>query len=83
MLDNAAPRGGALLPLEPRGAAVGAVSTLSGALLVQMAVVEAIGLLGAEGRPAPVYVSANVPGGFENNLQLERHYLGRIRRTAG
>ena len=83
VLDNATPRGDALLPLEPQGAAVGAVSTLSGALLVQMAVVEAIGLLRAEGRPAPVYISANVPGGFEDNLRLERHYLGRIRRTAG
>ncbi|GGK93623.1 hypothetical protein GCM10010094_63030 [Streptomyces flaveus] len=34
------------------------------------------------GRRPPVYVSANVPGGFESNLELEKHYAVRIRRTA-
>jgi uncharacterized phosphosugar-binding protein len=31
----------------------------------------------------PVYVSNNVPGGHERNLELEARYAGRIRRTAG
>ncbi|MFE6826605.1 sugar isomerase domain-containing protein [Streptomyces sp. NPDC057690] len=80
-LDNAAPPGDALLPL-PGGGAVCALSTLTGALLVQMTVAEAAAQLLASGNRPPVYVSANVPGGFEGNLELERRYAGRIRRTA-
>ncbi|WP_406431104.1 SIS domain-containing protein [Streptomyces sp. NBC_00631] len=81
VLDNAAPRGDALLEL-PGGGAVCALSTLTGVMLVQMAVAEAAGLLLASGDRPPVYVSANVPGGFEGNLELEKRYAGRIRRTA-
>jgi uncharacterized phosphosugar-binding protein len=29
-----------------------------------------------------VYVSNNVPGGYERNVKLEALYSGRIRRTA-
>jgi uncharacterized phosphosugar-binding protein len=82
VLDNAAPRGDALLPL-PGGGAVGAVSTLTAAMLVQMTVAEAAARLIAAGEQPPVYVSANVPGGFESNLELECRYQGRLRRTAG
>lgn len=81
VLDNAAPRGDALLEL-PGGGAVCALSTLTGVLLVQMAVAEAASLLLASGERPPVYVSANVPGGFESNLELEKRYAGRIRRPA-
>ncbi|GHG89876.1 sugar isomerase domain-containing protein [Streptomyces lanatus] len=81
VLDNAAPRGDALLEL-PGGGAVCALSTLTGVLLVQMAVAEASAQLIAAGERPPVYVSANVPGGFEGNLELEKRYAGRIRRTA-
>lgn len=81
VLDNAAPRGDALLEL-PGGGAVCALSTLTGVMLVQMAVAEASAVLLASGERPPVYVSANVPGGFEGNLELEKKYAGRIRRTA-
>ncbi|PWI14828.1 sugar isomerase [Streptomyces sp. Act143] len=81
VLDNAAPRGDALLEL-PGGGAVCALSTLTGVMLVQMAVAEATAQMLAAGERPPVYVSANVPGGFEGNLELEKRYAGRIRRTA-
>ncbi|MBC9726243.1 sugar isomerase domain-containing protein [Streptomyces sp. TRM68367] len=81
VLDNAAPRGDALLDL-PGGGAVCALSTLTGVMLVQMTVAEAAARLVAAGERPPVYVSANVPGGFEGNLELEKRYEGRIRRTA-
>ncbi|MEU0999869.1 MULTISPECIES: sugar isomerase domain-containing protein [Streptomyces] len=81
VLDNAAPPGDSLLEL-PGGGAVCALSTLTGAMLVQMTVAEAAGRLLAAGERPPVYVSANVPGGFEGNLELEKKYEGRIRRTA-
>jgi uncharacterized phosphosugar-binding protein len=82
VLDNAAPSGDALLEL-PGGGAVCAISSLTAVMLVQMAVAEASALLLAAGRRPPVYVSANVPGGFESNLELEKRYAGRIRRVAG
>ncbi|MBR8639144.1 SIS domain-containing protein [Streptomyces tuirus] len=81
VLDNAAPPGDSLLEL-PGGGSVCALSTLTGAMLVQMTVAEAAGRLLAAGERPPVYVSANVPGGFEGNLELEKKYAGRIRRTA-
>ncbi|MBK3567163.1 sugar isomerase domain-containing protein [Streptomyces sp. MBT62] len=81
VLDNAAPRGDALLEL-PGGGAVCALSTLTGAMLVQLTVAEVAAQLLASGDRPPVYVSANVPGGFEGNLELEKRYEGRIRRTA-
>ncbi|MEU4095648.1 SIS domain-containing protein [Streptomyces sp. NPDC026673] len=79
VLDNGAPTGDALLPL-PDGGSLCGISTITSALLVQMAVAEAVGLMTAEGHQAPVYVSANVPGGFERNLVLEQHYGERLHR---
>ncbi|WP_265736851.1 SIS domain-containing protein [Phaeacidiphilus oryzae] len=94
VLDNGAPLGDAVLPMAAGGGpedgdpgaaqppAVCGISSLTSALLVQMVVAEAIGRLVERGIPAPVYASANVPGGFERNLLLERRYEGRLHRTA-
>jgi uncharacterized phosphosugar-binding protein len=79
VLDNCAPSGDALLPL-PDGNALCGVSTITSAMLVQMVVAEAVGLLVAEGKDTPVYVSANLPGGHERNVVLEEHYAGRLHR---
>jgi uncharacterized phosphosugar-binding protein len=81
VLDNGAPFGDAALPL-PGGGAVGAVSSITGALLAQQIVVEVVARMVAEGRTPPIYLSANVPGGFEHNQELEARYAGRIRRSA-
>ena len=48
--------------------------------LLTKVVAEAVGALVAEGQDAPVYVSANLPGGFERNAVLEERYAGRIHR---
>ena len=81
VLDNGAPYGDAVLPL-PGGGAVGAVSSLTAALLAQMIVTEVVKRLLDAGVEPPVYLSANVPGGDEHNKVLEDRYAGRIRRTA-
>jgi uncharacterized phosphosugar-binding protein len=81
-LDNGAPFGDTLLPL-PDGSSVGGVSSLTAGLLVQMLVAETVSLLLDAGVTPPVYVSNNVPGGYERNMKLEALYEGRIRRTAG
>ena len=80
VLDNGAPYGDAALPYE--GGAVGAVSSITAALLAQQMVTEVVARLLALGITPPVYLSDNVPGGREHNKQIEARYAGRIRRTA-
>jgi uncharacterized phosphosugar-binding protein len=81
VLDNGAPYGDAALPL-PGGGAVGAVSSITAALLAQQIVTEVVANLLAAGITPPVYLSDNVPGGKEHNAEIEARYAGRIRRTA-
>ena len=81
VLDNGAPYGDATLPL-PGGGAVGAVSSITAALLAQQIVTEVVANLLAAGIVPPVYLSDNVPGGKEHNAEIEARYAGRIRRTA-
>jgi uncharacterized phosphosugar-binding protein len=81
VLDNGAPYGDAALAL-PGGGAVGAVSSITAALLAQQIVTEVVANLLAAGITPPVYLSDNVPGGKEHNAEIEARYAGRIRRTA-
>lgn len=81
VLDNGAPYGDATLPL-PGGGAVGAISSITAALLAQQIVAEVVANLLAAGVVPPVYLSDNVPGGKEHNAEIEARYAGRIRRTA-
>jgi len=80
VLDNGAPYGDAAL--DYGGGAVGAVSSITAALLAQQIVTEVVARLLALGVTPPVYLSDNVPGGREHNTVLEARYAGRIRRTA-
>lgn len=80
VLDNHAPYGDALL--QDRDVRVGAVSSITAALLAQMVVAEVVAAQLAAGELPPVYLSANVPEGDAHNRALEARYAGRIRRTA-
>ncbi|BCB87072.1 sugar isomerase domain-containing protein [Phytohabitans suffuscus] len=77
VLDNGAPYGDVALPGQ-----VGAVSSVTAAVLAQMVVAEVVARLVEAGRTPPIYLSANIPGGHEHNQLLEARYAGRIRRTA-
>lgn len=81
VLDNGAPFGDALLPLES-GGTVCAASSVTNALLAQLVVAEVVRRMEAAAQVPPIYLSANVPGGDEHNITLESRYAGRIRRTA-
>jgi uncharacterized phosphosugar-binding protein len=81
VLDNGAPYGDATLPL-PGGGAVGAVSSITAALLAQQVVVEVVRRLVEAGETPPVYLSANIPDSDGHNNALEARYAGRIRRGA-
>lgn len=93
VLDNGAPYGDALLPIyadqhpyqsaeQRQSVRVGAVSSITSALLAQLLVVEVVRRVQATGEIPPIYLSANVPGGDEHNMYLESRYAGRIRRAA-
>jgi uncharacterized phosphosugar-binding protein len=77
VIDNCGPLGDALLEL-PGGGKACSVSSLTGALIGQMLTAETIGILMARGQQPPVLISANVPGGRENNALLGRQYASRI-----
>jgi len=81
VLDNGAPYGDAAMPL-PAGGAVGAVSSITAALLAQQVVIEVVARLLAAGDDPPVYESVNIPGGRERNAAREARYAGRIRRLS-
>lgn len=81
VIDNHAPSGDAMLPLTG-GGAVCAVSSLTTSFVVQMLVAEIVRRVEAAGAEAPVYVSANIPGGHERNVEIEARYDGRLRRWA-
>jgi uncharacterized phosphosugar-binding protein len=76
-LDNGAPFGDVIL-----GNRTGAVSSVTAAVLAQMIVTEVAEVIEGRGEEPPIYLSANIPGGYERNLRLEARYAGRIRRTA-
>ncbi|GIF45530.1 putative phosphosugar-binding protein [Asanoa ferruginea] len=82
VLDNGAPYGDAALPLGQEGAAVGAISSVTGAVLAQQLVCEVVARIVESGETPPIYISYNVPGGDDHNRELEARYAGRIRRTA-
>lgn len=81
VLDNGGPYGDALLEM-PSGGSACAISSISGALLVQMIIAEVVRQMESAGEKPPIYLSANVPGGDEHNKALEDRYAGRIRRSA-
>ncbi|MDR8411391.1 SIS domain-containing protein [Nonomuraea sp. 3-1Str] len=80
VIDNLAPYGDAVLPTE-HGPICG-ISSITSALIVQLMVAEAIGLLLADGTIPPVYRSANIPGSDAHNDALVARYAGRIRTGA-
>lgn len=73
VIDNLAPFGDAAVPI---GADVlaGAVSSITAAFIAQVLTLGVAERFLAAGDPAPLYLSANIPGGDEHNLELETRY---------
>ena len=77
VLDNGAPPGDATQDAGADGLMVGPVSTVIGAALLNAALAETARRLIAAGGPAPIYVSANMPGAADRNEDLIRRYQSR------
>lgn len=78
VIDNCGPFGDALLEMPNGAGKACSISSLTGALIGQMLTAETIGILLEHGKEPPVLISANVPGGLENNAALQQKYAGRI-----
>ncbi len=78
VIDNAAPRGDAAVPL-PGGQRVGAVSSLTGVFIAQLLTESVSRILEANNDVVPVYVSANTPEGDRHNASLYTMYGKRVR----
>jgi uncharacterized phosphosugar-binding protein len=77
VLDNGAPPGDATQDAGADGLMVGPVSTVIGAALLNAALAETAWRLVASGGPAPIYLSANMPGAADRNEDLIRRYQPR------
>lgn len=80
VLDNHTPPGDAALPVGDSGHKTAPLSTVSGCLLLNLAVLEAIAWMESAGFEPPLLRSANIPGGREYNEQLSEKYRGRLSR---
>lgn len=72
-IDNLAPYGDAAITI---GADVpaGAVSSITAAFIAQVLTLGVADRFVQAGEPAPLYLSANIPGGDEHNTELEQRY---------
>jgi len=80
VIDNLAPYGDATLAL-PGGVAVGSVSSITSAFIAQLLTIGVAERMNSDGKVAPLYLSANIPGGDEHNRALEKKYQDRIQRV--
>lgn len=86
VIDNLAPYGDATTSLgggaDLTEVPLGAVSSITSALIAQLLTLGVAQRLAAKGKAPPLYLSANIPGGDEHNHALEATYEGKIRRSA-
>jgi uncharacterized phosphosugar-binding protein len=79
VIDNLAPYGDAAITVGA-DVPVGAVSSITAAFIAQVLTIGVAQRFVDAGESAPLYLSANIPGGDEHNLALETRY--GISRTA-
>ena len=77
VIDNLAPYGDATLTTD-LDAPVGAVSSITAAYIAQLLTIGVARTISQSGGQAPLYLSANIPGGDERNAELLAHYSVRV-----
>jgi uncharacterized phosphosugar-binding protein len=73
------PAGDSVVEIEGFAQKVAAVSTIANAFALESIVAETVNLLVERGIDPPVWMSANLPGGDENNKKYIDQYLGVIK----
>jgi uncharacterized phosphosugar-binding protein len=79
VLDNGAPHGDASVDVGPDGLAMGPISTISGAFIVNAVIAEAVDLLAGRGCAIDVYRSSNGEGGETAVEAIVDRWRPRIR----
>jgi uncharacterized phosphosugar-binding protein len=77
-LDNHLPFGDAVVEFEGFPQKIAPTSTIVNCFTLNMLVATTVEKLLEEGIDPPVWVSANMPGGDEANVELDKKYRGRI-----
>lgn len=80
VLDNRGVEGDAAVEVKGLPVKVGGTSSVTAAVLLNCAMLEAIELMQSKGYTPPVYMSANVDGGPEFNKKLTDKYADRLYR---
>ncbi len=78
VLDTHVPVGDAVVPVGVEGIRTGVLSTVLGATLLNLLVVETARLLEQHGHTVPAFVSQNMPGGDDHNAALTDRYAHRL-----
>ncbi|WP_427366459.1 sugar isomerase domain-containing protein [Candidatus Caldatribacterium saccharofermentans] len=78
-IDNKGEIGDACVELGGSMQRIGPTSTIAGALILHLLVIETALRLAEEGFPPPIFVSGNLPGGKEANRKLIEQYRQFIR----
>ncbi|MBS3949191.1 MAG: SIS domain-containing protein [Peptococcaceae bacterium] len=79
VLDNHVPSGDAVIELQTDFPKVAAVSTVTGAAILQSLVAEVAHRLLRDGIQPPIWISSNVPAGDEHNNKLASQYPSRLK----
>jgi uncharacterized phosphosugar-binding protein len=77
VIDNQGIPGDALIPVREGGAAMGPLSTIAGAFILNAILMEACLRMEREGKAAPIYISANMLNAKAHNTALIARYRGR------
>lgn len=80
VLDTGGVQGDAVVQFQNMDVPVGPLSTLLNAFIINSLVISVCDLYVKEEKEAPIYRSANVPGGADRNRKLEEKFRNRIPR---
>jgi uncharacterized phosphosugar-binding protein len=80
VIDSGGIPGDAVVKLQGLDVPVGPLSTILGSVTINYLVVRVCEYFSENGKTAPVYLSANLPGGDERNKKLEAQFRSRISR---
>lgn len=78
IIDTGGVKGDAAITLPHLDVPVGPLSTILNSFIVNALAISVCEEFSKKGKTAPVYLSANVPGGSERNRKLEEEFLSRI-----
>ena len=78
-IDNCVPHGDAVMEIDGCDTAMGSLSTVASAFIMQSVLLEAADRAIKAGKKPPIYMSGNIAGGADFNKALIKAYIPRIK----